>query len=52
MNIKITEKMVWNKLCNIERQVLLTNGKVKLNRWIASTAMGGWFITLGKVMFF
>ena len=38
--VKITHKMVYDKLCVIEKHVEETNGKVKLNKWISSTALG------------
>ena len=37
--IKITNREIYEKLCNIEDHVIKTNGKVTLNRWIASTAL-------------
>lgn len=36
---RITNKEIYQKLVEIERQIRLTNGKVKLNRWIATTAL-------------
>ncbi len=38
--IEITNKDIFNKLEKIELQVIKINGKVKLNRWIATTALG------------
>lgn len=37
--IKITNQNIYDKLCNIEKHIIITNGKVKLNRWISTTAM-------------
>jgi len=37
---RITNKDIYEKLEDIEKHVMETNGKVKLNRWIASTALG------------
>ena len=37
--IRITNKNIYEKLCEIEDSVKLTNGKVKLNKWIATTAL-------------
>lgn len=37
--IKITNKEIYEKLCSIEEHVIATNGKVKLNRWIATTSL-------------
>jgi len=37
--IKITNKEIYEKLCEIEDHIKETNGKVKLNRWIATTAL-------------
>ena len=36
---KITNDDIYEKLINIEKHVIETNGKVKLNRWIASSAL-------------
>jgi hypothetical protein len=38
--MKITNKDIYKKLEDIEEHVIKTNGKVMLNRWIASTALG------------
>ena len=37
--VRITNKDIYDKLIEIEDHVKLTNGKVKLNRWIATTAL-------------
>ena len=37
--VKITNVEIYKKLCDIENHVIQTNGKVKLNRWIATTAL-------------
>jgi len=37
--IKITNKDIYEKLIDIEKHVVRTNGKVKLNKWIATTAL-------------
>ena len=37
--VKITNKDIYQKLCDVEDRVKITNGKVKLNRWLASTAL-------------
>jgi len=37
--VRITNKDIYNKLIEIEGHVVKTNGKVKLNRWIATTAL-------------
>lgn len=37
--VKITNGHIYKKLCDIEEKVTITNGKVKLNRWIATTAL-------------
>ena len=48
--VRITNKDIYNKLEDIEGHQIRTNGKVKLNRWIASTALSvsliiaGWFV--------
>lgn len=37
--VRITNKDIYDKLESIERKVSITNGKVKLNRWIATTSL-------------
>lgn len=37
--IRVTNKDIYTKLCDIENHVKQTNGKVRLNRWIATTAL-------------
>lgn len=37
--VKITNADIYHKLCDLEDHVKATNGKVKLNRWIATTAL-------------
>ena len=37
--IKITNKDIYDKLEEVCSHVKTTNGKVKLNRWIATTAL-------------
>ena len=37
--VTVTQKEIYDKLLDIERHVMTTNGKVKLNRWISSTAL-------------
>lgn len=37
--IRITNKDIYDKLENIEKQVMKTNGNVRLNRWISTTAL-------------
>jgi len=37
--VRITNQEIYEKLCSIEDHILITNGKVKLNRWIATTAL-------------
>ena len=37
--VRITNVEIYRKLCDIEKHVIKTNGKVKINRWIASTAL-------------
>ena len=45
--IKITNRNIYDKLCDIEGHVIITNGRVKLNKWIASTALTLVIITIG-----
>lgn len=37
--IKVTNREIYQKLLDIESHQLKTNGKVKLNKWIATTAL-------------
>jgi len=37
--VKITNKQIYDKLESIEDHVIKTNGRVSVNRWIASTAL-------------
>jgi len=37
--VKVTNKDIYEKLERIESHILVTNGKVKLNRWISTTAL-------------
>ena len=37
--VKITNSDIFKKLCVVEEHVMKTNGKVKLNWWIATTAL-------------
>ena len=37
--IQITNRDIYNEILEIKEHVLKTNGKVKLNRWIATTAL-------------
>jgi len=37
--VKITNKDIYDKLTEIEKHVVETNGKVKLNRWISTTSL-------------
>lgn len=37
--IKITNREIYDKLEEIHKHVRETNGKVKLNKWIATTAL-------------
>lgn len=45
--IRITNQDIYEKLENIEKHVIITNGKVKLNRWIATTAITVAFLVGG-----
>ncbi len=37
--VRITNKDIWNKICDMHDDIIKTNGKVRLNRWIATTAL-------------
>lgn len=52
--VKITNRMIYDKLEsidkrseNIEKHAIKTNGKVKTNRWIATTAISLVVIIIG-----
>ena len=36
--IKITNQDIYNKLIEVENHIKIINGKVKLNRWIATSS--------------
>lgn len=37
--VTVTNKEIYNKLLDLENHVLYTNGKVRVNRWMATTAI-------------
>lgn len=37
--VRVTNKDIYNKLTDIEKHIIKINGKVKLNKWLASTAL-------------
>jgi len=47
--IKITNRNIYEKLIEVEKHVKNTNGKVKLNKWIATTALTICLIIIGWV---
>ena len=50
--IRITNKDIYDKLVDVENHVKKTNGKVKLNRWIATTALSLAIILIGVMVKF
>jgi hypothetical protein len=46
--VRITNIDIYNKLCEVETHVKNTNGKVKRNYWIATTAL---LVSLGLGLF-
>jgi len=48
--VEITNKNIYDKLIQIEKHVLKTNGKVKLNRWIATTSLGLVTLVIGYMI--
>ena len=46
---KITNKEIYLKLLEIEKKVSFTNGKVKINKWIATTAISISLIAIGFI---
>ena len=47
MSVKITNKEIYDKLLEVEKHVMQTNGKVKLAHWIGSTALSLVLILVG-----
>jgi hypothetical protein len=47
---KITNKDIYCKLIDIEKHVIRTNGKVKLNRWVATTALTVSLFIMGYIL--
>ena len=45
--VEITNHDIFNKLVTIEKKVDKTNGNVKLNKWIASTALSLVILVIG-----
>ena len=45
--VRITNKDIYDKITELTDHVKTTNGKVKLNRWIASTALSIVLILIG-----
>jgi len=37
--VRITNQEIYEKLCELELHMIKINGKVKLNRWMATTAI-------------
>jgi len=37
--VTVTNREIYDKICEIEKHVIQTNGKVKLNRWMCTTAI-------------
>lgn len=48
--IKITNKIIYDKICELERHVIKTNGKVLLNRWIGGTALSLCLFIIGALL--
>jgi len=45
--VKVTNKQIYEKLLHIEAHCIRTNGKVKLNRWISTTALTLAIVVIG-----
>ena len=48
--VRITNKEIYEKLESMEEHMIRTNGKVKLNRWIGTSALSVTFLVLGWVI--
>ena len=46
-SVKVTEREIYDKLLVIEKKLDKTNGKVSLNRWIATTALSLILLLIG-----
>ena len=47
--IKVTNKDIYKKLTDVEAHVKKINGKVTLNRWIATTALMLCVVLIGLI---
>ena len=47
---KVTNQEIYKEILELKRLVKETNGKVKLNRWIATTALSMSFLMVGYCM--
>lgn len=45
--VNVTNEDIFEKVCSIEHHVIETNGKVKLNKWIGTTALALVFLVAG-----
>ena len=50
MKLTITNRDIYNKVCELERHVIKTNGKVILNRWISGTALTLIIMVIGALV--
>jgi len=48
---KITNEDIYQKVCDLEKHVIATNGKVKLNHWLATTALSLVLVLFGVIGF-
>jgi len=45
--VRITNQHIYDKLIEVEKHVLKTNGKVILNKWLGSTALTLIIVVIG-----
>ena len=50
MKLDITNEKIYDKICDVEKHVIKTNGRVTLNRWIATTAITLTIILIGIIL--
>jgi hypothetical protein len=46
----VTNKDIYCKLLEIEKHVITTNGKVKTNKWVATTALTLTLMVIGYIL--
>jgi len=47
--VKVTNQVIYDKLLEVEKHVLKTNGKVALNKWVSTTALSLVIVLIGII---